>query len=149
MEIPTRIAFWDKEFETIEKLKICHNILVFLRAIEFKQVISKTKIWISVSSRMFSSWARKIYDNNLITENDQIDQQSIEREQESIMKIWILNASSEDGFRQVIIPSDSLLTLISKKSHAKVLTHLYFMMNNEVVFIIQGLATSLYVKWYY
>ena len=58
-------------------------------------------------------------------------------------KICILNASSLYGFDSAEEPLDSLLMIISKKSPAKVLTHLYFVMGNFDVVIVQGLATAI------
>ena len=65
------------------------------------------------------------------------------RELDSNMKTCILNASSLDGFDAADKPVDSLLTIMSKKSPAKVLTHLYFEMSNHDVIVVQGLATAL------
>ena len=54
------------------------------------------------------------------------------KELESNIKTCILNASSIDGFEKKESPEDSFLTIISKKSPARVLTHLYFEMNEDM-----------------
>ena len=238
LEISIDQAKKDKNFETLENLESCHDILIFLWATEFKvEEIFKSKTRILTSSKIFKDWARKIHNQNLITEIDQIDQQSVRdqsrsddnisdifihdidelerdhrkkslslrvmseneidtdadpevmipdkisptssanlemvfnklgsfikksmekqdstsdyessqknkawKELDSNMKICILNASSFDGFDARDRPADSFLTLIAKKSPAKVLTHLYFVMSNFDVSIVQGLATAI------
>jgi len=65
------------------------------------------------------------------------------KELDSSMKGCILNAGSSRGVKPASIPEDSLLTMITKKSPAKVLTHLYFVLNRFDIVIIQGLATAL------
>ena len=238
LKIPIKNAMKIKDFETLEKLKNCHDILVFLWAVIFKdEVVNKSKTRVLTSSSEFSDWARIIHEKNLISEIDQIDQESVlnndvidideesetvihdinelERERkmknlterilpkekidteadpdvsipdeispssasnlemvfnklgtlleksiekqdssdyessqkkkawkelDSNMKTCILNASSKDGFDALKTPEDSFLTIIAKKSPAKVLTHLYFMMNGNDVIIAQGLATAI------
>ena len=59
------------------------------------------------------------------------------------MKECLLNAGSTRGVKPADNPEDSLLTVITKKSPAKVLTHLYFVLNRFDVVIVQGLATAL------
>ena len=67
----------------LEKLELCHDILIFLWTVIFKQdEINKSKTRVLTSLEVFSNWSRKIHDRNLITEIDQIDQESI-RENES------------------------------------------------------------------
>ena len=238
LKIPIKNAMKVKDFEMLEKLKMCHDILIFLWAVIFKdEVVNKSKTRVLTSSNEFSEWARLIHEKNLISEIDQIDQESIldnnvididevsetvihdinklEKERkmknlterilpkekidldadpevnipeeispssasnlemvfnklgslleksmdkqdssdyessqkrkawkelDSNMKTCILNASSVDGFDALENPEDSLLTILSKKSPAKVLTHLYFMMNGNDVIIVQGLATAI------
>lgn len=59
------------------------------------------------------------------------------------LKECILNASSKRGVFPKDKPEDSLLILMTKKSPAKILTHLYFVLNKLDIFIVQGLATAL------
>lgn len=69
--IPIRNAYREKDFETVEKLKSCHDILVFLWAIELKyKVISKMKTRILTPSKMFSDWSRNVHENIFNTEID-------------------------------------------------------------------------------
>ena len=65
------------------------------------------------------------------------------KELDTSMKECILNASSERGIEPVNEPEDSLLTIITKRSPAKILTHLYFVLNKCDIVIVQGLATAL------
>ena len=65
------------------------------------------------------------------------------KELDSSMKECILNAGSIRGVKPLSVPEDSLLTIITKKSPAKVLTHLYFVLNRFDIVIVQGLATAL------
>ena len=58
-------------------------------------------------------------------------------------KECILNASLKRGLKPASEPEDSLLVIMTKKSPAKVLTHLYFVLNRLDIFIVQGLATAL------
>ena len=238
LKIPISNATKDQNFQMLEKLEYCHDILIFLWAVIFKdEVINKSKTRVLTSSEKFSEWAASVHEKNLISEIDQIDQASVlevesvleEDGQDSVIhdihklekhrkrknlaerilpkekidleadpevsipeeisptsasnlemvfnklgslleksmekqdssdyessqkkKAWkeldsniktcILNASSKDGFDSAKVPEDSLLTIIAKKSPAKVLTHLYFMMNGNDVIIIQGLATAI------
>ena len=59
------------------------------------------------------------------------------------MKTCVLNASSSRGVCPAKELEDSLLAIITKKSPAKVLTHLYFVLNKCDIVIFQGLATEL------
>ena len=54
-----------------------------------------------------------------------------------------MNAGSTRGVKPADNPEDSLLTILTKKSPAKVLTHLYFVLNRFDVVTVQGLATAL------
>ncbi len=54
-----------------------------------------------------------------------------------------MNASLKRGLKPASEPEDSLLVIMTKKSPAKVLTHLYFVLNRLDIFIVQGLATAL------
>ncbi len=65
------------------------------------------------------------------------------KELDSNMIIYILSASSLDRFDPAEEPSDSLLMNISKKLPAKVVSHLYFVMSNFDILIVQGLATAM------
>ena len=239
LKSPVNNAKKDQDFEMLNNLKTCHDILIFLWVVVFKtEVISKSKTRILTSQKVFKNWSRKIHERNLILEIDQIDQQSILEDQsrfedsedstvihnihkldkeqrkknlsgkvmsedeidtkadpevslpekisptssanlemvfnklgsiieksmekqenssdyessqkkkvwkelDSNMKNCILNASSVDGFDPAFAPQDSLLSVMSKKSPAKVLTHLYFEMSNFDVSIVQGLVTAL------
>ena len=85
LTLPVNKAKNDKDFESLEKLKICHEVLIFLWAVIFKpEAIEKSKTRILTSSKMFNDWAKNIHDRNLILEIDQIDQQSVSRNQPSI-----------------------------------------------------------------
>ena len=59
------------------------------------------------------------------------------------MKNCVLNASSSRGVCLAKVPEDLLLTIITKKLPANVLTHLYFVLNKYDIVIVQGLATAL------
>ena len=237
--IPLKSALKNEDFETIERLKECHDILVFLWAIDHEnEAIGRSKSRLITSSNIFKKWAKKTHEENLISEIDQLDQDKIReiilndadgneneivhnlkkldkgrdrkrlaervfpaedidteadpdisipeeisptsssnlemvfhklgsiieksmekntqdmdyeksqkkkawKELDSNIKTCVLNASSIDGFDKQEKPEDSFLTIISKKSPAKVLTHLYFEMNGFDVLIIQGLATAI------
>ena len=59
------------------------------------------------------------------------------------MKDCVLNASSSMGVCPTEAPEDSLLTIMTKKSPAKILTHLHFVLNGRDIVIVQGLSTAL------
>ena len=62
----------------IERLKECHDILVFLWAINYEnEAISRSKSRLITSFSIFKKWAKKIHERNLISEIDQLDQDRI------------------------------------------------------------------------
>ena len=65
------------------------------------------------------------------------------REMDSSMKECILNTGSSRGVKPADNPEDSLLTIMTKKLLAKVITRLYFVLNRFDTVIVQGLATAL------
>ena len=90
------------------------------------------------------SLIEKSIDKQDLTSDDKSSQKkNTWKELDSNIKICILNASLLDGFDPVDNPADSLLMIVSKKSPVNVLAHLYFVMSNFDVAIVQGLATAL------
>ena len=65
------------------------------------------------------------------------------KELDSNMKKCVLNGSSSQGVCPAEEPEDSLLSIITKMLPARVLTHLYFVLNKCDIVIVQGLVTAL------
>ena len=97
-----------------------------------------------------------IFKNLGLILQDSMDKQSSKEtnyEDSQKKKVWkeldinskecFLNASSKRGLKPASDPEDSLLVIMTKKSPAKILTHLYFVLNRLDIFIVQGLATAL------
>ena len=81
--------------------------------------------------------------NSQEVDSEKSQQKKVWKELDFNIKKCILNASSINGFDKKDEPTESFLTIIAKKSPAKVLTHLYFEMNLFNVLIIQCLATAI------
>ena len=78
LQIPIKNTTKNQDFETLGKFEICHDILVFLWAVIFNdEVVNKSKTKVLTSSSTFSDWARIFHEKNLISEIDQIDQDSV------------------------------------------------------------------------